>query len=245
MVRAYAPARLSRIARTSADRRGGKDEPAAAQAASIRVGMSPWRETPLRLRRSRPPCRSPAPRLGEPAAPQRSVLAPRSPRLVEQPQTHHVMQVAPPAIYPTLIGETVTGPPRPGSRLEFYPYQRPRTTRDVGKVVADRGTRPPPMRCHGPDERDLRRAGRPVASAIDPRRVPSTEPAPGCPAGIRSRPTRVRDLYPSDLSGVEQAGRRGVRPLCSHLSGEPIAEQVRDEQHAPNGTEGRVGSAAS
>ena len=155
--------------------------------------------------------------------------------LLQQPQAHDVAQVADRAVDAELVGEpggaALLGEHR---LLELHADQRPRAARDVGEPVGRRrGRRRPPTRCRATRRRS-RAPGRSARSRRGRRRAapPAGRPA-GAAAGTGSAASpRPVDQRPGPLARrrVEQAGRRGVGDLRADRAGEPVREQVRDQQ---------------
>ena len=158
-------------------------------------------------------------------------LVPRADRLLEHPQAHDVAQVPDRAVDPGLVGEVggaaLLGEHRP---VQLEADQRPGPAGDVREVVARRpAPRRRPTRC---------RASRPstpapTRAARRPRaRGPAARPGRAAAgAGVLSMPSRsARSVAHVRRRRVEQAGGRRVGHLRDPRAGQPVAEQVRDQQ---------------
>ena len=162
---------------------------------------------------------------------------PRPERLLEQPQAHDVAQVADPAVDAGLVREVRRAAllaehrrpqldaderPRPARDVgEARPAGRDRDDRRRGVVRADVG--------HGRPRREAGLLGDLVADRSEQRARPAQrrEEAPVVAQRLDQVPR------PLPRRRVEQPGRRGVRLLGGGLAGQPVAEQVRDEEHRP------------
>ena len=216
-VRPKASARLSRMQRTSATRLAGAGWSSRAQRAAIRAGMSPGgRKDGVVRVDDRTACRE-LPRGGEQ---RRQILGrafelPGPERLLEQPQPHHVAQVADATVDAALVREVrraaLLG--QDGS-VELDADQRPRPAGDVGERDVAGGH--PDDRRRGvvrPDERQdrLGREAGPspdvVAQRAD-RRRPVRRAAANSDAGIAERLDQVGVPRPRDGRRAAPSSRR-------------------------------------
>ena len=158
-------------------------------------------------------------------------------RLRQQPQPHHVAQVADRAVHAALVGEVrlpaVLGEHR---RVELHADQAPGAAGDVAEPVRPAGT--PTTADAGvvrPDGGDRQRVvhadlradlggerGQHLARRDDLGQQPG-----------RQAERLDQRRRPAAGAGVEQAGGGGVGLLGDLTAGEPVAEQVRHQQRPP------------
>ena len=156
-------------------------------------------------------------------------------RLTQQPQPHHVLQIADPAVDPALVGE-VGRPALLGQHrcVQLHADQRPGAGGDVGRVIGrPSARRPPPTPCRAsrrPPHRAAdgaeigRRRPRAAGRCADPGRRSRRQQAARQPEVGRSG--RV------PLTGCGRPADRWSRrwSLGDPLAGQPVRQQVRDEQ---------------
>ncbi len=209
---------------------GGGLPGAPAARRAIRAGMSPGG------RKTGSSASTTAPNAGSAAAAAQQLrrgrrVAPLAQGLLQQPQAHHVAQVADGAVDAALVGEV--GPPAglgQHRRVELDADQGPGAAGDVGEVGRRRpARRPRRRRC---------RASRPRPPSVglgEPgvRRAPGRSGRrAGAAAGTApgAGPARRSGRPPIAGAHVEQLGGGGVGHLGADLAGEPVADQVRDQQ---------------
>ena len=216
------PASAAGVARSGrACRPGGRNT---GSSGSITAAHRPARRPPRRSSRSRSD--------GD------AVALPGAQRLLQQPQAHDVAQVADGAVDAALVGEVGrAGCPRsaPGASSST-PDQRPGAAGDVGEAAPPaRARRRRPRRCRASRPaitgtgRSPRRRGRASASSVPDRRRPGSRSGGSSPT---ARPRRVDQISADHRprADVEQAGGGGVGHLGAALAGQPVAEQVGDQQ---------------
>ena len=212
-----------------------------AQAAAIRAGMSPGG-------RNAGSSRSITRAQHRPARPRRPATcrSPPSPRAAQARtdswSSHRPITLRRNRIVPSMPVSLVKLAARLASvstgAVELHPDQRPGAAGDVGEAAAARARPPLPMRCRATRRASTgtaRQARSPAeAAAAGRRRRPragaaaATAPA-GCRAGRARRPRSARD--------IEELRGGGVGDLGADLAGEPVAEQVGDQQQGARGRE--------
>ena len=173
--------------------------------------------------------------------------APRAQRLREQPDAHHVAQEPDPAVDAALVGEVGR---RAASVRTGCSSSTPTSAPGAAGDVRRRSSLAHRHADHGgrgvvrADATTTRRR-QPVASATSQRAddVPgSTQRRQHAPA--RARPASSSSVVPLAGAHVEQPGGRGVRALADRLPGQPVGQQVGDQQQ-PAAASGSRSSAAS
>ena len=157
-------------------------------------------------------------------------------RLRQEPEPHDVAQVADGAVDAALVGEV--GPPAvlgQHGRIQLDADERPRPAGDVAEVRAGGGhaddRRRGVVRADGGEQRLLVRPQL-LAHGRRQRRqdLPGGDDLGQQPGGQAQRLDQLR--RPEAGAGVDEAGGGGDRLLGGLAAGQPVAEQVRDQEEA-------------
>src|SRR5690606_7290128 len=160
-------------------------------------------------------------------------VAPRPQRLLQQPEPHHVAQVADLPVDAALVGEV--GPAAllgQDGGVQLDPDERPGAAGDVGEPLGRRGDGGDGgggvVGADGDDpEARVAGFGRDVR-ADGPDDLPRF--AEGRQDARRDAQLLQEFPRPGAVADVQQPGRGRVGALGADLAGEPVAEQVRDQQ---------------
>ena len=249
--RANASARLSTMLRTRRGRptrrRRGR-----ARRSTPRSGPACRRAAGTAGPGRRRPCTGPAYGGGLASSGARSSARPRAPRCAASRESSQVPitlvrnRIA--AVDAALVGEVrVPGGLGQHRLLELDPDQPPGAAGDVRRVVARHRDADDRRGGVVRADRGDREAGRPTSR----RDLPAAAARPPCPGrrarrtAAGARPSRVAQVaVPLPRAHVEQPGRGGVGALGERAAGQPVADQVGDQQQ-PVRRRRPSGSAAS